>query len=129
MVMISSLVHADELKTATTLHIEPGNIFVSNGVFSESGMVENIAQTAAAGVGYQSRQQQKEVPVGFIAAIRDLSIHELPLAGTEISTETVITNHVMDVSIVHGTIKQHDRVLATCEMRIFLKPDSAKPNA
>ncbi len=126
MVMIGSLIYADETKTVTGLQIDPGNLFVADGVLSESGLVENIAQTAAAGVGYVCKKNQKVVPVGFIAAIRDLSVFELPLVGTSIETETVITNHVMDVSIVRGTVRQQDRILASCEMRIFLKPESSQ---
>jgi predicted hotdog family 3-hydroxylacyl-ACP dehydratase len=124
MVMIDALLEAEADRTRTRLEIQPGNLFVTEGKFSESGLVENIAQTAAAGVGYACISGNKPVPVGFIAAIRDLSIRELPAAGTRIETETLVTNQVMDVSIVRGTVKQDGRVLAECEMRIFVRPEN-----
>jgi predicted hotdog family 3-hydroxylacyl-ACP dehydratase len=128
MVMISSLLHSDDQTTITGLHIEPANLFAGRGVLSESGLVENIAQTAAAGVGFSCKKENKKVPVGFIASIRDLVVHALPAVGTDIVTETVVTNQVMDVSIVKGVVRQGEAVLAECEMRIFIKPETPESN-
>ncbi len=122
-VMIDKLLYAGLDKTVSGLLVDAGNIFFNNGAFSESGLVENIAQTAAIGMGYLSKQENKKVPVGFIASIKDLKIHHLPVAGDEITTEVVVTNQVMEVSIVRGVVRRGDSVLAECEMRIFIKPE------
>jgi 3-hydroxymyristoyl/3-hydroxydecanoyl-(acyl carrier protein) dehydratase len=122
-VMIDRLIHCDHEKIITGLKIEPDNIFFHDGFFSESGMVENIAQTAAAGVGYICKLQNKNVSVGFIASIKDLKLFHLPVAGDEIVTEVIVTNQVMQVSIIKGTIFRDGVTMAECEMRIFVKPD------
>jgi predicted hotdog family 3-hydroxylacyl-ACP dehydratase len=122
-VMIDKLIHCDHEKIISGLTIEPGNIFFHDGFFSESGMVENIAQTAAAGVGYICKQENKNVSVGFIASIKDLKLFHLPVAGDEIITEVNVTNQVMQVSIIKGTIFRNGVTMAECEMRIFVKPD------
>ena len=123
MVMIDKLLFSDDEKTISGLLVSEENIFFNNGYLSESGLVENIAQTAAAGVGYVCKQEQKKVPVGFIASIKDLKIHQLPEAGDEITTEVVVTNQVMAVSIIKGYVYKNKILLAECEMRIFVKPD------
>lgn len=120
-VMIDKLLYAGADKTISGLLIEKENIFFNNGFLTESGLVENIAQTAAVGMGFRSRQEKKKVPVGFIASIKDLKIFQLPKVGDEIITEVVVTNQVMEVSIVKGIVFLNGEVLAECEMRIFIK--------
>ncbi len=122
-VMIDKLIFSNDEKTISGLFIDEKNIFTVNGFFSESGLVENIAQTAAAGVGYICNIENRKVPVGFIASIRDLKIFHLPAIGTEITTETAVTNQIMGISIVKGSVYQGDLLMAECEMRIFAKPD------
>ncbi len=122
-VMIDKLLYAGIDKTISGLLINEDNIFFTNGHFTESGLVENIAQTAAVGMGFLSKQESKKVPVGFIASIKELKIHHLPEAGDEITTEVVVTNQVMEVSIVKGTVYKNGIVQAECEMRIFIKPE------
>lgn len=122
-VMIDSLLEADAGHTVSALTVEEDNIFCEEGIFTESGLVENIAQTAAAGVGYICKTEGKPVPLGFIASIRDLSVSALPEKGSLLITETVNLDEVMGVSIVRGTVKRGDEVIAGCEMRIFVKPE------
>jgi predicted hotdog family 3-hydroxylacyl-ACP dehydratase len=122
-VMIDKLLYAGPDKTISGLLVQEENIFYYNGFLSESGLVENIAQTAAVGMGFLSKQENKQVPVGFIASIKELKIHHLPVAGDEITTEVIVTNQVMEVSIVKGIVFKGSMVLAECEMRIFIKPE------
>lgn len=122
-VMIDQLVEADERRTVSSLTVLEDNIFCLNGFLTESGLVENIAQTAAAGVGYICKKQARPVPVGFIASIRDLRISRLPSLNTVLYTETLNVDEVMGVSIVRGTVKCGEEEIAGCEMRIFVKPE------
>ncbi len=122
--MIHRLHYSDSVKTISGLTVRKDNLFFQNGFLAESGMVENIAQTAAAGVGYVCKNENRKVPVGFIASIKDLEIYQLPPEGAELVTEAVITNSVMQVSIVKGKITWEGNIIAECEMRIFVKPDS-----
>ena len=47
-VMVGRMTHFDEKETRTATRITEGNIMVEDGVFTPSGIVENIAQTCAA---------------------------------------------------------------------------------
>lgn len=119
-VMIEKLDFADATTTRTSLTISDGNLLVKNGRFTEPGLVENIAQTAAAGIGYICRAENKPVPVGYIGAVQNLVVHELPAAGQVIETEVTVRNQVLNVSIIDGTIRSNGQVLAQCEMKIFI---------
>ena len=122
-VMIDELLHADTKSTRTSFLIEPTNIFCADGKFTEPGLIENIAQTAAAGAGYALREGQAddfEVPIGYIGAIRDLKIHFLPDHNSTIETEVAVENIVMDVTMVSGKVFLKGKVAAECNMKIFI---------
>jgi len=90
MVMIGKLLSVDENKTVTSFVIKKDNIFVMNDLFREAGMIENMAQTAAAAAGFAARQSGLPPRVGFIGGIKNLEISILPEAGKEIVTEVVV---------------------------------------
>ncbi|TWF37238.1 hypothetical protein FHW36_107164 [Chitinophaga polysaccharea] len=121
-VMISGILEVDGPLTRTGLHIAPDNIFVENGVLTAPGLMENIAQTAAARIGYIAKQQNTPVPLGFIGAVKDLEILELPPAGQMIETSTVIGSEVFNATMVTGKVMYEGRVMAQCEMKIFINP-------
>lgn len=120
-VMIHELHEADERHAVTTLLIEKENTFLDSGRLAEPGLVENIAQTAAAQVGYVCARLNKPVPIGYIAAVKDLVIYGLPEMNTQIRTVVEVINVVMDITLISGKVYQGDRLLCECEMRIFVK--------
>ena len=119
--MIDELLDATELAARSAFKIRPENILVDAGHLTEPGLIENIAQTAAAMVGYQCMVQQVPVPVGFIAAVKDLKVLALPAVETVIQTQIQVTNTVMDVTIVQGRVEQSGKLLCSCEMRILVQ--------
>lgn len=123
-VMVHELVEADDDHAVTNFLIEPDNVFVSNECFKEPGLVENIAQTAAMHVGYQCALKNIPIPIGYIAAVKDLKIFSLPRQNTRIATSVKVTNKVLDVTVVEGRIEQEGNLLCSCEMRIFAKINS-----
>lgn len=121
MVMIHTLESADQKTAVTTLTVEADNIFVESGLLREPALAENIAQTAAAQVGYVCMQEAKPVPIGYIAAIKDFVVHALPRVNVQLRTSIEVINNVMDITLVRGTIHQNEEMICECEMRIFVK--------
>jgi 3-hydroxyacyl-[acyl-carrier-protein] dehydratase len=120
-VMVHQLAAADDDSATTHFDIEPNNVFIQNGMLAEPGMVENIAQTAAVHIGYQCSQKNIPIPIGYIAAIKDLRVKAQPLVNSTIITSVKIVNKVLDITVVQGMITQGSETLCTCEMRIFAK--------
>lgn len=119
-VMISRLLEAGEKNIRTGFDIAADNVFVEDGLLQAPGLVENIAQTAAARIGYLAKQNNVPVPLGFIGAIQQLEILALPAAGTSLETEIVIEHEVFNATVVHGSVKQEGRLMAQCDMKIFV---------
>jgi predicted hotdog family 3-hydroxylacyl-ACP dehydratase len=120
-VMIDELSYSDGNHTRTRLQVRADNIFVEKGQFTEPGLLENIAQTAAARAGYEAKKDNAPVRVGYIGAVKNFEVFDLPIVNDIIETEISIGNRVFDVSVIKGTIRCNNRVIATCEMKIFIK--------
>ena len=121
-VMVDELLQCDENLTLTSFTVRADNLFFENGRLGSSALVENIAQTAAAGSGFHALQQNGPVLVGFIGAIKNLVIGALPMEGELLMTETRMVNTVFNVSMVEGKVFCGEKLLASCEMKIFLQP-------
>lgn len=118
--MIQTLERCDDSGAATTFTIPGDNVLVEDGFFMEPGLVENIAQTAAARIGYICQQEGKPVPLGFIGAVQQLKIDSLPKPGDLIETSINIINQIFNATIVEGVVSLGGKQIASCEMRIFV---------
>ena len=121
MTMIDALIAADEKSARGKLHILESNLFIDNGVLAEPGLIEFIAQTAAAYTGYKNKTTNREVSEGYIGAIKNLVIYELPKVNSFVQSEIVVENEIVGYTIIAGRVYQEDRLLAECEMRILGK--------
>lgn len=121
-VMVSRLVHFDDVRTICEMNIQADNIFVEDGHLNASGMIENIAQTCAARIGYVNKFiLKKAVQIGFIGAIRNLEVTDLPEVGQQITTIVDVIEEVFGMTLASAVIKQGNRTLATTEMKIAVK--------
>ncbi len=118
--MIDQLLYADDNITRTSFRIEEGHVFVEDGLFMEPGLMENIAQTAAAGAGYRAKQENNPIASGFIGAVKNFEVFALPANNDEITTEVVIRNQVFNVTIIDGKIWDGEKLIASCEMKLFI---------
>lgn len=118
--MVDNILQSDEIIARSSLLVRQDNIFVSNGELGEPALVENIAQTAAAGMGLNSKAENKPVSVGYIGAISNLIIFALPKVGDVLETEIVTVNQVFNVSMISGKIWCNQVLFAQCEMKIFI---------
>ena len=119
MIMIDNLLSYDETNTETGFTIRSDNIFLEDGRFSSYGLIENVAQTAAAWAGYYFYINELPVPVGFIGAVSKMYIYDYPLLGDNLTTHVSIIAKLEQISIVKATSKLNDKVLLECEMKMF----------
>ena len=121
-VMIGSLVHFDRALTITETKVQADNIFVDENHFSASGLMENIAQTCAARIGYVNKFiLKKAIQLGFIGGIRNFKVIELPVVGDVITTRVEVKEEVFGMTLAEATIVCGDKLLAKSEMKIAIK--------
>ena len=125
-VLVSSLNEVSEIKCKTTFVFDDKHVLCDNGQLTPAGIMENIAQTAAAKMGYECALQQKKIPIGFIGDVRDFSFTRLPTIGEEITTELIVENKIFDVEIVMGNVWIKEEKIANCKMKIFVESEKLK---
>lgn len=121
MVMLDSLLYADETKCRSGLSIRAGHLFCDENKFREPGLIENMAQTSAIQASYLAQQTGKQPPAGFIAGIKRLKIKTLPQIGARIETEIEIVQQVLDIRVINARVFVGEQEIASCEMKILVK--------
>lgn len=120
-VMVGRLLHFDMKRTVTATIPSAGNLFVNDGHFSAEGVMENIAQTCAARIGYINKYiLGKSIQIGLIGGIRNFRIHRLPSVGEEIITAIDTVEEVMGMTMVEGTVTSGGTPIAECVLKIAL---------
>lgn len=120
MVMVDRLLHCDPVVTETILTVQADNIMVDDGRLSAMGLIENIAQTCAARMGYINLTAGKEVQVGVIGALRDVEIHALPKVGDTITTHIEVSDEVFGMTLAQASSRCGDTLLASGTIKIAL---------
>lgn len=118
-VMVSILLSVDEKSARSSFTVNRDNVLVKNNNFTEAGLLENIAQTAALRAGYIAQTENKLMKVGYIGAVRDLEIFNLPNTGDEIETEITITDQVFNMTTISGKVWLKGQLLASCELKVI----------
>jgi hypothetical protein len=118
--MIDRLVSCDKIVTETELTVREDNLFFQDGFLREPGIVENIAQTCAARMGYINRINGDDVKIGFIGGIKALKIGQFPSLGERLNTRIEVVGEILDLTLVKAVVKCGDRHVAECEMKIAI---------
>ncbi len=122
MVMIDNVLAQDDILVSTCLTIDTNNIFVDNGFLSESGIVEHIAQSAAAMTGYNTFLHGKEPVLGFIGEVKKCTFYNLPAVGETVQTRLNVIGEAAGVTLLSAVASTIEgKQVAQCQMKIFLK--------
>lgn len=120
-VMVGSLLSFSMEQTVTRTEILADNLFVDSGAFTPAGIIENIAQTCAARIGYVNKYiLRRGIQLGFIGAIRNLRIERLPRVSEVIETTITTVEEVFGMTLVTARVAVEGATVATSEMKIAL---------
>ena len=97
------------------------NIFCEDGEFIEAGIIENIAQSAAAMEGCIAKENKHAVRLGFIGSVKSLKIYRNACIEELLTTSVEVINQVIGINIIKGELRSNNELLAECEMNIFLQ--------
>ncbi|WP_455629728.1 pseudouridylate synthase [Parabacteroides sp.] len=125
-IMIDCLVHFDSVATTSKFAVHSDNLFFKEDRLLASGLIENIAQTCAARIGYINRMSNEAVKLGFIGAIRNLKINKTPKVGETIYTTIIVKEEVFQMTLVDAVVKLNDEVIVEAEMKIALSDKDSK---
>lgn len=122
-VMVDSFFGIEENCSYSGLTVTPDNIFCEAGKLQEPGIIEHIAQSAAARIGFIYTRQGAQVPLGFIGSVDKLRIYDLPEVGMKLFTEITVVQEVFDITLIAAQVKADEKLIAECRMKIFIKKE------
>lgn len=125
-VMVDKFLGMNDKISQTSFTVKDDCIFVENGVLSECGLIEHIAQSAAARVGYICKVNNQPVPIGYIGAVNDFIIVNHPRKDDVITTHIEILQEIFTITLIQARCYVGETEIATCKMKIFLESDEAK---
>jgi predicted hotdog family 3-hydroxylacyl-ACP dehydratase len=120
-VMVNELAEYSETHLISGFVIKEENIFVQNGIFQASGLIEHQAQSVALHTGYKYYLLGKEAPTGYIGAIKSFEAEALPKVGDQLKTEVTILNEVMGVTLVNSITTLNNMIIASSQMKTVVK--------
>ena len=119
-VMVDTLWEYSPTTAVVGLTVLEDNIFVQEGSFSASGLIEHMAQSTALHKGYGYYLNHQPAPMGYIGAIKHIEIYKLPPVGAHIKTSITIVQEFMDVTLVSIETYLEDVCIAQGEMKTVL---------
>lgn len=120
-IMIDQLIHYDERMTSTRLVVRQDNIFIENSKLLASGVIENIAQTCAARLGYYNLISRLPIKIGYIGAISNLHILRMPAIGETLETTICVKEEIFGMTLVDAKVCIGNKTIATAEMKIAVQ--------
>ncbi|MBE6286901.1 MAG: hydroxymyristoyl-ACP dehydratase [Mediterranea massiliensis] len=122
-VMVDAIYEVDAAGATTGLTITNDNIFCSQGCLQEVGLIEHIAQSAAALAGYEPFKQGLPPKPGFIGEIKKCKLHRLPYTGETLHTRLEVKGEAAGVTLIAAQTCTTQGLVATCQMKIFISPE------
>ena len=117
-VMINTLDVFLDGEYSSTLHISEDNIFVEGGELREYALIENIAQTGAAGIAFERKNNAEKVREGFIGGISKLTLNRLPKVGDSIVTIVKKKAEIGNLFLLNGKVYSEEKLIFECDVQL-----------
>ncbi len=119
-VLVDTLIDSDGGTFGSAYTVPADHVLVENGALLEGGLMENVAQTAALGMGYTAKQAGGQPPLGFIGAISKVRIIGQALVGDRLETKVIVRHEFMSARVLEATVSCKGNDVAHMELKVFI---------
>lgn len=120
-IMVDEILECKAEWVDTKFLIKEDNLFIEDGELTESGLMENMAQSAASKVGYECKLNNEPVPLGFIGAISKVNMIFRPKVNDILITKVIFDKTVFNVSLIKAIVSVNEKVACECQMKIVVE--------
>lgn len=121
-VMVDRLLSVDEKTAVTEFAVREDCLFVEDGGLTPYGLIENMAQTCAARIGYINLHSK--VMIGVIGAVKGFEVLGSPRVGDVLRTTVTDRESVMGMTMADAEVCGPSGVVARAELKIALRQDT-----
>jgi len=115
---VDRLLSYDDVDTVTEYAVTEECLFLEDGRMLASGILEHMAQSSAARVGYLNKYiRHLDVKIGFIGSVRGAKIHRSPREGEVLTTTVSLVQEIFGISMVDVVVRSGEEVLAEASMK------------
>ena len=119
--MIDELVSATATGAETRWTVPADNVLLEGGVLPASGLMEHVAQSAAAWTGKQAQDKHEPVRIGYIGAVKKMTVHRLPAVGETLHTTISVIESVFDITLIYAEVRTDTGLVAELDLKIALQ--------
>lgn len=117
-ILVDELLFCDGTTSVTSFQIKESSIFSQEGLFETAGIVENMAQTSVAGIGYQARfVNNAPVTVGYLGNVRNLKVHRRPKVGETLTTTVTVKSVIGDITLSEARTAVGEELIAEATLK------------
>ena len=126
-VFVDRLDHYDERETVTAFTVTADHLLVEDGHLTAAGILENMAQSSAARIGYLCKYiLHVPVRIGYIGAIKKFRVHRLPAVGETLATTILFREDVFGISLVDAVVRIGEERIAEASLKTALGEKEAE---
>jgi len=118
--MVDRLLSCDFTDAMTEFTVRGDNILVEGEQLSPAGLMENMAQSCAARMGYLDMMKNVAIRIGLIGDIRKCAFLRQPHVGERITTSVHVIEDVLGLTLAQTEAKIGDETIAYATMKIAL---------
>jgi predicted hotdog family 3-hydroxylacyl-ACP dehydratase len=117
---IKALTGCTETTATATACFNASDLAVSDGAVLETALVECVAQTVAAAMGYRAytKGSTDRTPGGMLASVSNFQVHSRPDAGKQLLVEVSETKRFGPMLLVSGVVSCEGVQIASGELML-----------
>jgi len=133
MLMVDHILEIGADRVRCKFEVLKSCIFVVDSALQEAGILENMAQTCSSIIGQtyfdDLNNPKDKKAIGFISAIKNMTIFSLPAVGTVLYTDALLENkfqgedYTLSTMLVNTMVD--DQVIATGIINLFLQEEQS----
>lgn len=115
---VDRMLRYEEPDIVTQYTVKEDCVFLEDGKMLASGLVENMAQSSAARMGYINKfVKHLDVRVGFIGSVKGLKVYRCPALGETVTTCVELKQEMFSISMVQATVCVGEEKIAEAIMK------------
>lgn len=120
--MVGALLSCSDDGAETSYVVGEDSWYSVNGHIDEQGIMEHVAQSAAAWGGYPGYLRGEESKLGYVAEFSKFEILSMPLIGAELRTTLSVLGAAGGVTLMEAETLSGGKAVAQGRLKIYLQP-------
>ena len=85
-----------------------------------AGVLEHVAQSCAARIGYLQSTQNEPIRIGYIGAVKKIELKRIPIVGERLLTKVMLLENVLDISLLQCDTFIEGELIAQTTLKLAL---------